>query len=198
MIIWTIQPYEVYQEILDQGIFYCNPELSTNLKYDGFSKAYNWMIQQMINKIGPSKRPNAYPIWAWYRSHDYKHQRPDFRWALDYPDEVCIELEIPENQVLLSDFESWHFVLNNWFYSDATSEKEWNHQDKWFESLPKDQQRQVKENSWQRIFDITPRYGEWDKNGDSVQACFWSLRKEQIRRVWRLRKKKKVCEIYSI
>lgn len=52
----------------------------------------------MIKRIGPSKESNAYPIWAWYRSHDYKHQRPDFRWARDYPDEVCMELEIPEEK----------------------------------------------------------------------------------------------------
>lgn len=193
MIIWTMQPYEVYQKILEKGIFYCDPRLSFCLKGDDdFQRAYRWMIKQMENKFGPTKEKNCYPIWAWYRSHDYKHQHPDFRWVRDYPDEVCMELEIPEEQVLLSDFEGWHFVLNDWYYSDATSEVQWDRQEKWFDNLPKDRQQQIKEQSWQRIFDITPHKGEWTKNGDVVQACFWSINKEQVQKVWRLQKDKKV------
>ena len=63
MIIWTIQPYQVYQEIMDKGTFFCNSDLSPNLKDDmDFSRAYHWMIQQMIKKIGPSSKTNAYPF----------------------------------------------------------------------------------------------------------------------------------------
>lgn len=185
MIVWTIQPYKVYQEILSIGRFCCNPKRSTNLKNDvNFSHAYRWMIKQMITKIGPAEKKECYPVWAWYRSHDYKHQRPDFRWNRDYEDEVCIELKILENCALLSDFEGWHFVLNDGFYSDTKNESEWELQDKQFENLPKEERQQVKEASWQKIFDITPRHGKWDKNGDSVQACFWSIEKEQICKVW--------------
>lgn len=197
MIVWTIQPYEVYQKILNEGYFYCDPKRSRLLKNGAeFLRAYQWMIQQMVDKIGPAKRKNCYPIWAWYRSRDYKHQRPDFRLAKNYPDEVCIELEISENSILLSDFESWHFVLNDWFNADVKSEAEMEQQDNWFKSLPEQEQQQVKESSWQRIFDITPRYGEWDRNGDVVQACFWSIEKGQIRRAWRRQDGKKVQEIY--
>lgn len=145
MIVWTIQPYEVYQEILDEGCFYCDPRRSINLTGDlGFQHAYHWMIREMIKKIGPAEKKNCYPIWAWYRSHEYKHQHPDFRWGRDYQDEVCIELEIPETQVLLSDFNAWHFVLNDWFHSDAKNQNEWDCQNKWFENLPKEKQQQVK------------------------------------------------------
>nr|WP_252265582.1 hypothetical protein [Limosilactobacillus fermentum] len=42
---------------MDEGIFFCNPELSINLKDDhDFSRAYHWMIQQMIKQIGPSNK----------------------------------------------------------------------------------------------------------------------------------------------
>lgn len=102
-------------------------------------------------------------------------------------DEVCIELDIPEHQVLLSDFESWHFVLNNWYYSDVTNEKEWRDKNRLFEGMTPKRQRFVKEQSWQRIFNVTPRHGEWTKNGESVQACFWYIGKKQIRKVWRLK-----------
>lgn len=199
MRIWTIQPYEVYQQILKTGHFYCDPNLSIDLKDDvEFRRSYQWMIEQMKCQIGGPEREGSYPIWAWYRSHDYKNQRPDFRQARDYSDEVCIELEISEKKVLLSDFEAWHFVLNDWYYSPATSEEEWNQRDEWFERLSEKEQRRVKLKSWNRIFDITPRKGEWTKNGDIVQACFWSLNRNQVRKVWRLRKGQKTHEIYSI
>ena len=85
MIVWTMRPYNVYLEIMDKGEFFCNLDLSINLKDDNdFLRAYHWMIQQMIKKIGVPSKGETYPIWTWYRRHDYKHQRPDVRWDIDY------------------------------------------------------------------------------------------------------------------
>lgn len=195
MIMWTIQPYSVYQQLNKNGVFYCDPSKADNLKDTDFKLAYQWMIKQMKRKISLPPQNVKTPLWAWYRSSDYHHKRPDFRWVRDYPDEVCIEFNIPEGQVLLSDFEAWHFVLNNWYYSSATSEKEWEQGEHWFDSLTKNKQQRVKEKSWQRIFDITPRCGEWTKNGDVVQGCFWLMKKNQVKKVWRLRKDHKTIQI---
>ena len=35
---------------------------------------------------------------------------------------VCMSIEIPDEQVLLSDFGTWHFVLNRWPISDSEEE----------------------------------------------------------------------------
>ena len=105
MIIWTIQPYSVYQQLESKGQFYCDPEKSENLKENNFQVAYNWMIKQMKRRqILPPKDVKV-PLWAWYR-RDYKHVRPDFRWVRDSEIEVCMEINIPEEKVLLSDFEA--------------------------------------------------------------------------------------------
>ena len=109
-----------------------------------------------------------------------------------------MEINIPEEKVLLSDFEAWHFVLNDWYYSPATNEQEWERLEKKFDSLPERKQKQVEEKSWQRIFDTDIRHGEWTKNGETVQGCFWMLEINQIRKVWLLKKGEKVREIYSI
>ncbi|MEW3584057.1 DUF3841 domain-containing protein, partial [[Clostridium] symbiosum] len=37
---------------------------------------------------------------------------------------VCIEFEIDDNKVLLSDFDGWHFVLSNGYYDQSGSEDE--------------------------------------------------------------------------
>ena len=86
-----------------------------------------------------------------------------------------MEINIPEEKVLLSDFEAWYFVLNDWYYSPATNEQEWERLEKKFDSLPERKQKQVEEKSWQRIFDTDIRHGEWTKNGETVQGCFWML-----------------------
>ena len=111
MIIWTIQPYSVYQQLKSKGQFYCDPEKSENLKENNFQVAYNWMIKQMKRRKILPPRDVKVPLWAWYR-RDYKHVRPDFRWIRDSEIEVCMEINIPEEKVLLSDFEAWHFVLS--------------------------------------------------------------------------------------
>lgn len=51
----------------------------------------------------------------------------------------------------MSDFEAWHFVLNNWYYSSTTSEKEWEQDEKRFDVLSKTEQQHIKEKSWQQI-----------------------------------------------
>ena len=66
-----------------------------------------------------------YPIWAWH-TVDWKHQKPDlakteFR---KKGNQVCIELEMPEDKVLLSDEEMWHFVLNDYFIGDSENEED--------------------------------------------------------------------------
>lgn len=65
MIVWTMRPYNVYLEIMDKGEFFCNLDLSINLKDDNdFLRAYHWMIQQMIKKIGVPSKGETYPIWT--------------------------------------------------------------------------------------------------------------------------------------
>lgn len=196
LIMWTNQPYCVYQQLKRNGIFNCDPHKSLLLKEPNFQNAYRWMIQQMKSKIGNPPQNVKVPIWAWYRSKDYRHCRPDFRWVQDYRDEICMEIDIPEEQVLLSEFESWHYVLNNDYFSSATSDEEYEHLNSWFDSLPSKKQQRIKEKSWQRIFDISiRRQGEWTINGETVQGCFWQLRLDQVRKAWRLKKGERVHEI---
>lgn len=59
MIVWTIQPYEVYQQLMENGVFYCDPAKSENLEFDNFQLAYRWMIQKMIKKVGQIGRAHV-------------------------------------------------------------------------------------------------------------------------------------------
>lgn len=195
MIIWTIQPYSVYQELVAKGHFYCDPNKSCNLKEPDFQAAYAWMIAQLKAKVGlPPNDQIQTPIWAWYRARAFSHTRPDFREHRDYADQVCLELELDDSQVLLSDFDSWHFVLGDSYFAPASNEQEWEELNAWFDGLTKKDQQAVKEASWQQIFDITPSHDPWTLNGAYVQACFWQLELSQVRKVWRMKKGEKVRE----
>ncbi|WP_228409450.1 DUF3841 domain-containing protein [Radiobacillus deserti] len=54
-------------------------------------------------------------------------------------------VEVPDNKVLLSNFDAWHCVLNDWFCSMTNEEDELFVQGKL---------NITKEQSWERIFDI--------------------------------------------
>ena len=94
---------------------------------------------------------------------------------------VCIELEIPDGLVLLSDFHMWHFVLNRWPISDT--EEEANRLDKFLESAEQDKAEVFLRQNWERVFDITPFENEWTSRGDYIQSTFWELKYEYVKKV---------------
>lgn len=186
MILWTIQTQKAW-DVLDQEGY-----LVTSKKNIGdvcFEKAYLWMIDQMTDRIGPPPRRNRFPIWAWYQYQSAIKPRPDLRNRAHLPPKtrgVLIEFECDENDVLLSDFELWHYVLNNWFLSESLEEDGISEFEK---SAPRDltkeqvHNQEALEKSWQRIFDL-----DWSvpdiadpRHLKSIQATIWIIRKEQIR-----------------
>ena len=144
-----------------------------------------WLIRQMEQRIGPPPAGVTYPVWAWYMQNG-KHRKPDLRterWGYGPGGEeyACIEFEIPDDRVLLSDFEVWHIVLCNGLI--AESEEEDNRQDTFYDSLTSEEQKAYKDKNWERVFDITPQDNHWIKRGSWVQATFWELREKMIRGV---------------
>ena len=112
------------------------------------------------------------------------HQKPDLR-RIEFRTcpgpQVCIELEIPDQDVLLSDEERWHIVLNDGYYGDAKTEVEMDKEDAWFKGLPQDEQEQLKKKSWEKIFNVRPSYEDsLERRGCYIQATFWELRMEQV------------------
>lgn len=193
MRLWTIQPKTILEIIEEKGQFRCNPKQSELLtEYSStYKPAYNWLVAHMRRRIGRPPVGIKYPIWAWH-TFDGKHRKPDLRKAefKNYSEPmVCIEIEIPDKQVLLSDEEDWHVVLNNIYFADAESGEDFDLEHAWFDSLPRQEQKEIKQKSWEKIFKITSqnRY---------VQATFWELRKEQIISVTPM-KPKKVKTVYK-
>ena len=175
MRLWTFQPERVYEILQKDGIFRCEPMLSECITECNFAPAYNWLVAEMKKRVGEPPVGVKYPIWAWH-THNWEHKKPDLRLSDFWYSSpmLCIEIEVPDEQVLLSDEENWHFVLNNLHISE--DEQESNR----IESLSYKEYEKIKCASWERIFDIEPFENDWTRKGCFIQATFWELKKEMV------------------
>lgn len=177
MRVWTFQPIGTCSKILS-GESYITDE---SLIDSSFATAYNWLSAQMENKIGTKPKGVDYPIWAWY-TYDGVNKKPDRRRMLFscYKNCELLELEIPDSDVVLSDYDSWHYVLNDMWFDDSHNEAEWEELHNWYDSLPNNEQQKLKIASWQKVFDTSIVNTAWMKQGLDVQATFWEIKPEHL------------------
>jgi len=182
MKLWTIQPLSLYKQLQTKGILHCDGSLSEHLQSEAFVNAYSWLAEQMENRISPPPSGVKFPFWAWH-TLNWRHKRPDLRCAefRNFAEPmVCLELELPDHEVLLSDEENWHIVLNNSFYSNADNEADDENEWEWLHSLSLEKQEVEKRKSWERVFDVEPLNSGWNIRGRFVQATFWELRLSDV------------------
>jgi hypothetical protein len=181
MRLWTIQPLKFYERLLTECVIHCDPVLSDYLRENSdfsFRKEYDWLAYQMQKRIGTPPAGVKYPIWAWYSLRG-KHQKPDLRRTecRNYTGhQTCLEIEIPDKDVLLSDEVSWYIVLNDGYYASSKDDDGIEAEYAWYEHLPEDIRREVQVASWERIFDVL----NLSEPSQFIQATFWELRLEQI------------------
>ena len=182
MILWTSQEEAVYNELLKTGVYRCDLNLSP---MKDCRKQYDWLVRQMKQRIGPPPEQVTYPVWAIYQQSG-KHRKPDLRrerWAVGCNGErfACLEIEIPDRDVLLSDFDAWCMLLSDFLISDT--EQEGCCLEAQYEALSPSEKRRMKEKNRERVFNLSPLNNGWSRRGYYIQANFWELRLEQVRDV---------------
>ena len=88
---------------------------------------------------------------------------------------VLIELEKENSQVVLSDEEIWTVAQLNdtaWCRNDEELD--------WYYNPDMEGKEKFKKESWYRVFEID--------QASHVQATFWELRKEEIKKIWKYNK----------
>ena len=184
MILWTIQPEEVFNEIQNNGVYRCDIHKSGMEDY--FSDLqYAWLVLQMKKRIGPPPEGVTYPVWAWYKWRGNR-KKPDLRaerWQYGQKGDKFyrLEIEIPDREVLLSDFDEWICVLNEGLLADT--EEEWNELHRIYDALSPEAKKEMRDKNWEKVFNLEPVHNEWMIRGECIQATFWELRKEQVRKV---------------
>lgn len=184
MVLWTVQPRELYEEIMITGKYTFDRTMDP-MRND-FERAYLWLENRMASAGIVRKNPEDPLVWAWHTyagSNEHPQtDNPDV-WS-DTRDEVMIEVEVPDDQILLSDFDSWHCVLNHWYCESALNEDDADREHNWFGLLSPEKQEAEMKKSWERIFDITKFDNGWACRGYYVQATFFGLTKDQIKNVF--------------
>ena len=182
MILWTIQPIDVYELIQETGVYHC--DFSKSVMSD-WQEQYDWLVREMKDRIGDPPEGVTYPVWAWYMWEGAR-KKPDLRrerWGNGWKGErfACMEIDIPEEDVLLSDFDSWSIILLHGLLCD--SEEEEKQLEREYNNLPEEERTSFRDKNWERAFDLSFVDNDWVHRGDSIQATFWELRKDDIRKV---------------
>lgn len=169
--LYTIQDYSVYLKIKKNGFYRTDRRFICS---NNFKQAYEWLFEESkkIHKNWKEKRP----VWTWLK-------KPDLRsWKYFQDDRkpkkvkmVLLELLVDENEVVVSDFDTWHCVLNCSLYTE--SDKEWDDfHEKYgkYDKIPKAGLKILK-NSWQRCLNPNPK--------DHKQGTIEQIREDQIVKV---------------
>ena len=190
MKIWTLQDCAILDDLAEYGVAYCNQR---SWLCDEFSIMYDWMAKQMRSRIGePPLAKVQYPLWGWAQYTSQKSPKTPNGPAMlasNKTQSVNIEAEIPDKEVLLSDFILWGSVLNGWnILKNKELEKRIDRFVKdndcgyVFNSYPDDIKDQIID-TWDRVFDFGIRdkaYGGRHKRNRAIQATFWQLKSDYI------------------
>ncbi len=198
MLLWTIQSYMAYENMIKTGLLSASE--GNLFCEDAFKLAYDWMAEKMKERsLVPQGRGN-YPVWAWCQ-WEGKRKRRDMReggHAKRGEKIVQLTIDIPDEDVLLSDFDLFHYVLNYWYLpideqDDILFEEEYKSlgftlhdlQNFNIQSQKMNCLRKKITSSWNRIFELDKEdsswlYGKNDKK--SIQAAFWELRLERVKK----------------
>lgn len=147
---------------------------------ESFRPAYEWMADRMVERLPPPPGA-AWPLWAWAWHGGFDVSPPHER--LD--EHLVLEILKPTEEVLLSEFGSWHHVLNNWYLPDERSEDMGDAEMEafsaeiealglpgWSPRHPEDVQERI-EQSWCRTFDVSV-------TDEVVQSVFFSLSMDEV------------------
>lgn len=183
MKILTIQPLSIVSRLEKGEIVYPNDDVILEKNDDSFISAYKWMVDKMDENCIKGKM-TEFPFWGWYIYDNKKGSDILSCEDLDikgYGKNSCvILLSLDDDEVLLSEFNLWHCVLNNGFCVNAKTESEFDKMYEWYENLTSKEMNEEKLKSWNNIFNIEPFENDFCSNGKYIQGTFWSINPNNV------------------
>lgn len=181
MRLWTVQPIEVYNQVMSAEGYSVNPNHSDSISNDTakYKEAYAWLHGKAVERgLVDSGRGM---IWAWYRFGKEGRRKPDVRTLrkMNTPGRkmCCMTLEIPDEKVLLIDSDQWNLRLNG--SACLTAEEEAmdgegfdKRQDELY-AMPETDRLRYNESTWDLVFDSTRAW--------SIEAVFFGLDRSMIK-----------------
>lgn len=198
MILQTIQSEKAFRTLNREGILCTDQTYVEMMEYPAVRTAYLWISDQMKKKIGEHPKGVELPLWAWHTCSKNRLRESKSNNA------VFLEIEIQDDQVLLTDYDLWCAVLMNCdltITSEAEDEalsKRLKHlgfssfqelvslADRSSLSAEAYALREKIIKSWDECLSINKPVNLWyGSRKRSIQATFWSLKREQVKN-WHL------------
>ncbi|MBR2566943.1 MAG: DUF3841 domain-containing protein [Paenibacillus sp.] len=161
---WTIQSIDAWRDAISKDILTGN----IHFIWEEFIKPYHWMMSQMEKKL--VHYSGEYPVWLWPIKPDMRRSGHLERGSHG----VLLEVDLNPEEVLISDFDAWHCVLNQSFL--ALTEEEDQLYDEGLISL-------TKEESWERIFALEELMNSdyWNSSEQHLQVVIGSIPLHRIK-----------------
>lgn len=173
---WTIMERSTWQLLTAHGELTC--PISNTCQDELFPPAYEWMKRAMAEAGLHAPTAELSPWWCWVR-RESDHHPPYLEDVECLDDPVILELLIPANELILSCFDRWHYVLNR-FYVAVSDEDEADFERALAAVEPDSMAAALLEErlqrSWRAVFELDQcaEYSE-DSFAPSIQGCFWRL-----------------------
>lgn len=164
MIIYTVQHPDVLEVLQKDGVVYPTPVLDDDM----FTIPYKWMYHQMKKRGIPLNKNDGGIFWGGVDQRETQ-----------YISGILMILDVPDKELLMSDFMGWHFVLNDYpFILDDDLDV----------SLIS---KEDKEKSWEAIFKISYSNSIFTYSQNLlelnnietpiIQVCFTKIKKEWLK-----------------
>lgn len=142
----------------------------------GHPSPYDWMRERMAELMPTFS--GDYPVWGWLKRPS---TRPSIWGEAAGEATVLVSAIVPRHRILLSDFDDWHAVLNDWYLSRTEAE------DSEVEAAGGATPAQRRE-SWLRVFETgslrSAEEMQWRGPGLFVQACIDRIHLSEIVHVY--------------
>lgn len=113
--LWTVQPEEFFETLGRRGVLRADGRRISEPQ--DYRAAYRWMMSEMrLRGVGGGKR---YPLWFFAGKIDMRET-----WGPGGVRVARVEVEIPAERALVSDFNMWHLPLNNAYLAATEAEDE--------------------------------------------------------------------------
>lgn len=181
----TFQTEDTLKVLQKDGILTANSDYIDLQKY---GVPYDWIVSEMKKRNILPEYAEQYPLWAWAKCGSSIGPKKKKNINQTTQKLVKIVFEKPDNEVLLSDYMAYSFILNGQIV--PKSKKEYSDFLKRMENLGisledlKNSVRHQKtklnipineiKKSWGRIFDLKSHI---------YQACVWNIKAEDVRKV---------------
>lgn len=203
MILKTIQPLSILEQINSASNEIFTPKYQGNDDF-GFKIAFEWLKNEMIKqKIG---NPKHEMLWAWeYNTPENIKKCEDvianqIEYYHNQNGGIILTLNKKDNEVLLSDYELWHYPLNYWRIPQSNEDaNEWEELTKkdeynFYQNKPLQIHNELITETWKAVFCLDKQNNQYifdlpkkqlkalglHKKQTHIQATFWSFCKDDI------------------